>query len=166
MDRTTSVTITIVILLLALLGMYLGWRARQRRQSAIPAPKAVPADPGEIVFTAEALYAATTLAGEPLNRVAVRGLGFRGRATITVTTLGVVVGIAGTPEIFIPLDDLRSVERATWTIDRVVEEGGLVRLAWTLGDVEVDSSLRVTETPDPTALIGAIEGILAAKAAS
>lgn len=171
MDRTTSVTITVVILALALLGMYLGWLARKRRQSALPSPLAVPGEAGETLFSAETLYAATTLAGDPLNRVAVRGLGFRGRATVTVTTLGVILGIAGTPEVFIPTAALRSVQRATWTIDRVVEAGGLVCIAWTLGAgtaeaVDVDSYLRVTESTDPGPLLSALTGVLSAKAAS
>ncbi len=164
MDRTTSITITVVILLLALLGMYLGWRARRRRQSALPAPLPVPADPGTTLLSVETLYAATTLAGDPLNRVAVRGLGFRGRATVTVVSAGVILGIAGTPEIFIPPSAIRSVERATWTIDRVVEAGGLVCIAWTLGAGtpaarDVDSYFRVTESTDPLPLIRAIQGL-------
>jgi hypothetical protein len=165
MDRTTSLTITAVILLLALLGMFFGWRARRRRQSALPAPLPVPADVGAALFSVETLYAATTLAGEPLNRVAVRGLGFRGRATITVVATGVILGIAGTPEIFIPSSAIRSVERATWTIDRVVEAGGLVCIAWTLGGgtaeaQDIDSYFRVTESTDPVPLIRAIQGVL------
>ncbi len=165
MDRTTSVTITAVILLLAILGMYLGWRARRRRQSSLPAPHAVPPDIAAALFSVETLYAATTLAGEPLNRVAVRGLGFRGRATVTVVPSGVILGIAGTDEIYIPSEDIRAVERATWTIDRVVEAGGLVCIAWTLGAgspdaCDVDSYFRVTESTDPMPLVRAIQGIL------
>jgi hypothetical protein len=160
MDRTTSTTIVIVIIILALVGMVLGWRARQRRQASLPRPEAVPADLGTPLFSAETFYAATTIAGEPLNRVAVRGLGFRGRATVTVASGGIVLGIAGTPEVFIPVGAIRSVERATWTIDRVVEAGGLVVIAWTLGSTAVDSYLRVAEPADPTPLIDAISGIL------
>lgn len=165
MDRTASTTIVIAIIILALIGMYLGWRARGRRQSALPATAPVPSDPGLTVFSAEVFYVATTIAGEPLNRVAVRGLGFRGRATVTVTTRGVILGIAGTPEVFIAADSIRAVQRATWTIDRVVESGGLVLIAWTLrssetGDSDVDSYLRVAESAVQGPLIDAISGIL------
>ena len=166
MDRTTSTTIVVVIILLALAGMVLGWRARRRRQSAIGRPDAVPADPGATVVSVEAFYAATTLANEPLNRVAVRGLGFRGRATITVTTTGVILGIAGTPEIFVPSGALRAVERATFTIDRVVESGGLVVIAWTLpgsSPTDVDSFFRVTDPAEITPLIDAIAGLVPAE---
>lgn len=166
MDRTTSTTIVIAVIVLALLGMYLGWRARQKRQSALPAITAVPADAGAVRYSAETFYAATTIAGEPLNRVAVHGLGFRGRSTVTVTDLGVILGIAGVPEAFIPVSALRRVERATWTIDRVVENGGLVLIAWTLGETDVDSYLRVAESADPGPLIDAISSILSTETAS
>ncbi len=166
MDRTTSTTIVIAVILLALLGMYLGWRARQRRQSSLPEIATVPADAGAVRYSAETFYAATTIAGEPLNRVAVRGLGFRGRATVTVTDLGVILGIAGVPEAFIQISALRRVERATWTIDRVVENGGLVLIAWTLGETDIDSYLRLADSADPGPLIDAISGLLTSKASS
>jgi len=166
-DRTASTTIVVIVILLALAGMVLGWRSRRRRQSALGSPDAVPADPGATLLGVEAFYAATTIANEPLNRVAVRGLGFRGRATITVMTTGVILGIAGTPEVFIPSRSLRAVERATFTIDRVVETGGLVVIAWTLPGstaTDVDSFFRVTDTADLTPLIDAIAGLVPAEA--
>ncbi|MBK4346787.1 PH-like domain-containing protein [Lacisediminihabitans changchengi] len=167
MDRTTSTTIVVIVILLALVGMVLSWRARQRRHASLGVPDAVPANPGATLFSTESFYAATTLANEPLNRVAVRGLGFRGRATITVTTTGVILGIAGTPEAFIPSAALRAVERATFTIDRVVESGGLVVIAWTLHgttSTDVDSFFRVTDPADLTPLIDAITGLIPAEA--
>jgi hypothetical protein len=160
MDRTTSTTIVIALILLAFLGMLLGWRARKRRQSALQRPQPVPAV-GAAVFSAEVFYVATTLAGDPLNRVAVGGLGFRARATVEVVPEGVVLAIAGEPDAFLPKADLRGVQRATWTIDRVVEKGGLVLLAWTLGETDVDSYLRVVEPDDPAALITSISDLLA-----
>ena len=85
---------------------------------------------------------------------------------MTVTDLGVILGIAGVPEAFIPVSALRRVERATWTIDRVVENGGLVLIAWTLGETDVDSYLRVAESADPGPLIDAISGLLSTETAS
>ncbi len=162
MDRTLSTAIVIAVILLALAGMYFGWRARQKRQSTLPRPEPVPADAGSELVTSEVFYVATTVAGDPLNRIAVSGLGYRSRASVTVTEHGVVLAIAGEPEAFIPAAALRGVDRATWTIDRVVETGGLVRIAWSLGQTDVDSYLRVAEPADPTPLIDALESLLGA----
>ncbi|PRY70379.1 hypothetical protein B0I08_101514 [Glaciihabitans tibetensis] len=123
----------VVLLLLLLALMLFGWRARKRRQAGLGQPAPVPEDLGAIRGTFDGLYVATTLAGDPLNRVAVRGLGFRARARLTVAETGVVLALRGEPEVFIPAAALREVTRATWTIDRVVEPGGLVLVGWTLG---------------------------------
>lgn len=160
MDRSVSTTIVIALIALALLGMYLGWRARQKRQAALPRPLPVPAALGTAAFAGEVFYVATTVAGEPLNRIAIGGLGFRARALVEVHREGVVLAIPGQPDAWLPVGDIRAVERATWTIDRVVEKDGLVLLAWTLGESPVDSYLRVTPPADPNALVAAVTGIL------
>ncbi len=159
-DRTTSTTIVILVILLALVGMVIGWRGRQKRQSHLPRPDAVPSDTGAELFSGDAFYVATTLADDELNRVAVSGLGFRARATVTVTEAGVILSIAGTPEVFIARAALRTIDSATYTIDRVVEKGGLVRLSWSLGATPVDSYLRLTDPVDATVLINAVNPLL------
>ncbi len=159
MDRTASTTIVIAVILLAFVGMYLGWRARGRRQAALPRPAAVPANPGAELLEVEAFYVATTIAGEPLNRVAVSGLGFRGRATVRLVEGGLVLSIAGEPDAFVPVADLRDADRATWTIDRVVESDGLALVAWTLGGVAVDSYLRLVDPEDTARLIEAVRAL-------
>ena len=138
----------VVVFLLVLLGlMYLGWRARQRRQAGLAQPERVPEDIGDIHGVFDGFYVATTVAGEPLNRIAVRGLGYRSRARITVATSGIVLAIRGELDAFIPVSALREVTRATWTIDRVVEKGGLILVGWRLGatdnDTPVDSYFRL-----------------------
>jgi hypothetical protein len=142
----------IVIIALAILG----WNTRRRRQRAIPATEPLPADLGGLHGEFEGFYVSTTPEGQPLNRIAVRGLGFRARATIAVADAGVVLALPGNT-VFIPRGSLREVTRANYTIDRVVEPGGLVLVAWTLGGTTLDSYLRVEQTAQ---LVSAIEGLL------
>jgi hypothetical protein len=149
-----------VIIVLAIWG----WTARRRRQRNIPATKPLPADVGKLVGEFEGFYVSTTLDGQPLNRVAVRGLGFRARATIAVTETGVVLDLPGNT-VFIPRADIREVTRSNYTIDRVVEPGGLVLLAWTLGDTKLDSYLRVEQTTELVAAISTLVPTATGKAA-
>lgn len=170
MDRPALMAVVVAFLALLLLLMYLGWRARKRRQAFVPAPREVPSELGERLFTASLFYVATTVAGEPLNRIAVQGLGFRARADVTVADSGIVLEIPGQRAIFIPAAETRGVDRATWTIDRVVERDGLVLLAWLLvtpsvegGDAEVtsvDTYLRLDSSAAAVELITTIEQIL------
>ena len=160
-DRPFLAALVIAFLLLLLGLMYLGWRRRQRRQSGIPRPLPVPAEVGEPRLSLDAFYVATTVADDPLNRIAVGGLGFRGRAVVAVhddpsRERGVVLGIAGEPDAWLPVRHIDRVDRSTATIDRVVERGGLVRIGWRLGDNAVDTYLRVGDAASQSALLAAL----------
>lgn len=146
-----------IILVAALGGMFFGWRARQRRQAGIPSPKPVPVEVGAIRTTASGLYVATTRADEPLERIAVRGLGYRSRMVATVADRGVTLELTGVDPAFIPAADLRSAGRATWAIDTGVEPGGLVVVGWRLGDLDVDSYFRIDG--DAGSFVDAVAGV-------
>jgi len=144
----------IAALILVGVGLLIGlmarsWRARGRRQSDIPAPDRAPDDLSDPVVAVDAFYVATSRGGDPLDRVVVHGLGFRGRAIVSVHAEGVRLEIAGEPPVLIRASSLRGVDRATWTIDRVVERDGLVLVGWRLGDVDLDTYLRIPDDPAP-----------------
>lgn len=153
----------IAALILVGVGLLIGlmarsWRARGRRQSDIPAPDRAPDDLSDPVVVVDALYVATSRGGDPLDRVVVHGLGFRGRANVSVHAEGVRLEIAGESAVLIRASSVRGVDRATWTIDRVVERDGLVLVGWRLGDVDLDTYLRFTD--DPTPVVAAIRTLV------
>src|SRR5690606_8271410 len=116
-------------------------------------PHSLPDDLDAATLKASGFYVATTVADEPLNRIAVAGLGYRARASVAVHASGVSLAIPGQAPIFIPAADIRSVQKATWTIDRAVEQGGLILIRWVLGSEaadqrEVDSYLRLGDGSD------------------
>jgi len=146
-----GVTILIGVALLVLI--LVGWRRRARQHAGLPPLSVAPelaAD--DAVFAGK--YVATTVAGDPYDRIAADGLGFRGSARVVVDPAGLLIERTGEPEVWIPRDDLVGVDRATWTIDRVVEEDGLQLVRWRLGEREVDTYLRMDE---PRALDAAID---------
>lgn len=160
-------SVAIPIALIAL-GMVLGWRALRRRQSAVAGLAPLPAEPGAVLLTEDLLYVATTPAEQPYVRIAVKGLGFRARAVLTVAEAGIRVDLAGQPPGFLPATSLVGVGRATWTIDRVVGDDGLVFVRWTQTDatgavLALDSNFR---SADPDALVAAIEKIVPTPAPS
>jgi len=145
MDRLTPALIVMGVLVLAFALMLLGWRNRRRRQADIGRPRPLPEGISAPRILVPVLYVATTRAESPLDRIAVRGLGFRSRGEVGVHAEGVVLALRGEAPVLIPTVDVRGAVRATWTIDRVVEEGGLVMLAWSLEGTDLDSYLRVTD---------------------
>jgi hypothetical protein len=161
-DRPLAAAMVLGILGMLLGLMWLGWRSLKRRSSKIPAPDPIPAAAADEVLSRTGWYVATTHAGRPLERIAVRGLAFRAAASISVTTGGIELRLSGGTECFIPAGRLRLVERASWTIDRAVERGGLVVVGWRLGTVpddavDVDTYLRVD---DPGSLAEAIATLI------
>ena len=148
MDRPELMAIVIAFLLLLLALMVVGWQARKRRQSGVAKPAAPPEERGAVLGTFDGKYVATTAVGNKLDRIAVHGLGFRGFAAVEVTESGVLVQIDGADDFWIPRADLRAHSKATWTIDRVVEQDGLELLEWSLGDRLVESYFRFDDWMD------------------
>ena len=135
------VMIAVAVALLAVLGW--AWWRRSRRDSVLPAPYGeLPAD-AVVLAASDALYVATTRHGEPLERLAIRGLGFRSRVGVTISDAGLALDLTGQRRMVISRDRIRSVAQATVAIDRVVERDGLVRVSWRIDDTTiVDTYLR------------------------
>lgn len=135
-----------VIVVLAL-GAYLGWRYRRKQQRDVIAPRQPDASFAPEV-SAEVHYVATTAADDEYDRIVVHGLGLRTRANVAVGGSGIALHLPGRA-VFTPASDLIAIERATWTIDRAVEPGGLLRYQWRLGDREVATNIRVIGDDEP-----------------
>lgn len=148
MDKTTPTVIIVSIIVLAVAGMYFGWRARVRKNADLFAPESVPDTIGEEAAVSSGLYVATTLAAQPFERVASHGLGFRARTTVTIRGDGIAVAPKGRAPFFIPRASIVAVERATWAIDKAVEPGGLIVVTWRLGETELDSYFRIDNGPE------------------
>ena len=153
MDKVADTIIVVVLIAFVVIGMALGWRARLRRQASLGELAAPPAELGAVALEIDTDYVATTRADLPLERIAVAGLGFPGRATLTVAASGVVLEIDGGRAGFVPIGALRGAGTASWVIDRAVERDGLVFFRWVLGGTEVDSYLR---PDDPRRVLAAL----------
>jgi hypothetical protein len=140
------------VALLALAAV-LGILAKRRRQRDIEPPLPwIDAAPSLVV---DALYVATSRAGDPYQRIFAHGLGFRGRTQLAIDATGVQL-VADRREMRIPRDRIRGISRATWTIDRVVEPGGIIVIAHSLG-ADVDTYLRIIG--DDTAAFEALSAL-------
>lgn len=146
MTRLLPALIIAGVIVLALALMWWGWRGRQRRQASLAPLQPVPAEAGSTVLAISAFYVATTERDNPLERIAVGGLGYRARATVGVRERGIELAIPGQDALFIPFAEVESVFRARHTIDRAVERDGLVVLRYRIGDSVVDSYFRIVDS--------------------
>ena len=162
MDRSLPTLIIALVILGVFALMMYGWASRRRRQAGIAQPVPAPGNLGAASLDVTGWYVATTVVDAPLERIAVHGLGFRARATVSVHPEGVVLSVRGQHPILIAGSALRGVGRATWTIDRVVERDGLVLIGWMLGDTPVDSYLRLPDPGAAAALVAAVQALVLA----
>ncbi len=151
--------VVIVVLALAIVG----WRRRVRRDAPAGGGYPAPESATTVIASSEVLYVATTTAGEPLERLALPGLSYRGRGMVEVSSDGVQLRVTGEQPVFIPAASLAGVGASTVAIDRVVERDGLVRLGWTTsGGAAADSYFRVVDPAGRGRLTAAVEDIIPA----
>jgi len=161
MTREFAIGAMIVLAAVVLLAMLLAWRARVRRDSSLAAPLGVP-EHAEVLDRHEVLYVSTTRHDQPLERLALSPLAYRARGEAAVTDRGLALCLDGAPTVFIASDRLKDVDRATVTIDKVVEPGGLVRVAWNAADdTVVDSYIRIADG-DPKNFISELRRLVPA----
>lgn len=156
-----AVTIVLVVVALALVGMLAGWRRRARVQARLVPPAG--AVTGEPVLAVRGLMLATTFTGRPLDRVVAAGLGHRVQVAVAVTADGLRIERDGADPLALPAAALTGAGTATWTVDRSVEPGGLTVLGWTLEQdgepVPVESAFRLA-TADRDALVAAVRALV------
>ncbi|PDQ34213.1 MAG: hypothetical protein B5766_12235 [Candidatus Lumbricidophila eiseniae] len=129
MERWITIASAAALFVLLVWLMVGSWRRRTARDSALsgyPVPTSVP----DVTVEAEVLYVATTLAGKPLERLAITGLAFRAAAQLIVTEQGVLLRVTGASATWIPAERIVGISRASVAIDRAVEPDGLLGLEW------------------------------------
>jgi hypothetical protein len=143
MTREGALAVIVLVTLALVAVLVWAWWRRTRRDSGLEPPVGEAPAGATTLSTHEALYVATTRHDEPLERLAIRGLGFRSRADLTVTSAGVALDLTGQPRFFLPTERIVEVAQATVAIDRVVERDGLVRISWRVdADTVVDTYIR------------------------
>ena len=162
MSRPVAVALVVLGVLLVWGLMYVGWQARARRQSDLPAPPPPPpglADRAERDGV-EATYVSTTTAADWLDRVVAHGLGSRSTARVLVDGAGVLVARAGASDVFTPAAELAAVRRETVRAGKAVPGSGLLVWDWSLGDTLVSTAVHVRHDADRDALEAAISTLL------
>ena len=144
-DWLVPVALLFVVLGLAYLGMWFGWRRRSRRHDLpplVPAPAVADLPPAKLQGGAR--YFGTTVSGEWLDRVVAHGLGARSSARLNLSTEGLdVIRLAGSFRI--PTSALRGARHDQGIAGKVVPPHGVLVVTWQHGDLLLDTGFRLTD---------------------
>lgn len=158
LEYTIAVTAFAVIVLL---GMWLGWRARAKRDAGARLP-AAPLSGEVLAEFARISYVSTTFAGQPFERVAIPGLRYKGFADLVVRRDGVAFTVTGEPTVSLTAAQVLGTGTAQGRAGKAVERDGLTLVRWTLEDApggprEVESSFRLADPDAHRRLVAAID---------
>lgn len=156
MDKTIPTVIIVAVLVGVITLMWRSWRSRTKRDAGLASGHPRPAGEAAPLATARVNYVATTPRERPLERLAIRGLGFRARGELTVTGAGVDLVLPGEEAVFIPAEAIELVGPATWAIDRAVETDGLLLLGWRLHGADAGSTTDAGSATDDLADTGLV----------
>lgn len=160
MNATALATIMGVCALPILAGMWFAWRARLRRDRAVPTGQQAPV--GRVIAEIPRIsYISTTPAGAPFERIALPGLAYRGYAAVTVRTDGLTVTVTGEPSVHVAAADVIRTATARARVGKAVERDGLALLIWRSGDRELESGFRALTSADQHTFTTAIDQIAA-----
>ncbi|GGL86254.1 PH-like domain-containing protein [Nakamurella endophytica] len=162
MTRLVLVLALVVLIGLAYWGLAVGWRHRAARQSDVAAPPAPPPGlDGELVAPLTGLYVSTTRSGRWQDRLVVHTLGRRARATVRLFDGGVLVDRVGEDPVWVPAAALDAVGTAPGIAGKVMGmDDGVLVLTWRLGDLPVDTGIRVDDLDAQQDWIAAAQRLL------
>lgn len=171
--KTLAIVLLVALAIFLVLFVTLIGRRRlaQRTTTVVPVPPAPPGGgAGPVRFgPLEAVYVSTTLHGDWLARVGAHGLGDRSNALVSVHDGGVLVERAGSEDLWLPVDAIRSAGLAPGMAGKYVGADGLVVLAWAIPESDdvpaalVDTGLRTRRAQDRGGLVDAVRYLLAAQ---
>lgn len=143
MERLLLTLLVVAVFLLAVYGMWRGWRRKAREQSAQYGPfPPIPDELGPELAVTEGLYVATTASGRWQERIVTRGVGLRGKATLRRHERGIVVDRAPAASFLIPAESIVDIQTGQKMAGKVMGTDGLLVITWRLGDQLLDTGFR------------------------
>lgn len=152
MSQRDIVALACALIFLALIALAVSAiKRRAKKQSGLGALTALEVVSGATIAEASGSYVSTVFANKPLERLVSHGLLHRGKVDLVARADGIQVKRLGEASFAIPASAITDVARATATIDRGVEQSGLLAISWMLGETEVTTNFRLDAADDTQA---------------
>ena len=149
MSQRDIVALISLLLLVALIALAASaMKRRANKQSGLGALTALEDVSGATVAEVSGSYVSTVFANRPLERIVSHGLLHRGKVDLVLRADGIQVKRVGEASFALPAGAITHVARASATIDRGVEQSGLLAISWMLGETEVTTNFRLEAEDD------------------
>ena len=149
MNQRDIVALACVLIFLSLIALAVSAiKRRAKKQSGLGSLTALETVSGETTDEASGFYVSTVFANKPLERIVSHGLLHRGKVDLVLRSDGIQVKRLGEATFAISASAITDVARATATIDRGVEQSGLLAISWMLGETEVTTNFRLDASDD------------------
>jgi len=156
--RVELVALFVALFVVSLAAMWLGWRNRARRQSALPELASAPTELGvDVVAPLTGVYVGSTTSTRWQDRIVAHGLGETAESVARLTEAGVLIERQASPSIFIPDGELIDARLEPALAGKVVGRGGLLVLRWQHGSFCLDTGIRADDRTQYPAWIKAID---------
>lgn len=155
-QRTLLTLLMIAIIGLSFLGMRKGWRNRAKLELA-EVNKEKPENVSAISPSVDARFAGTTIAGKWLDRITGQGLGTPRSVTLQIFNEGIFVTDEGDFNLWIDKSAITSVDSKRGIAGDVVEKVGMLIFTWQLGELQLDSGIRVNRHADHELIVKALQ---------
>ena len=149
MSQRDIVALACALIFLALIALATSAiKRRAKKQSGLGTLTALETVSGVTTDQASGFYVSTVFANKPLERIVSHGLLHRGKVDLVLREDGIQVKRLGEASFAIAASAITDVARASATIDRGVEQSGLLAISWMLGETEVTTNFRLDAADD------------------
>lgn len=154
--RIGLVLLLAAIFVLALFGMRHGWRARGKREIA-QIETLIPPNCNSISAKVAARFSGTTTAGNWLDRITNQRLGTPRGVFIEIFKEGIFITDDSSFHLWIGQEHIQAISTGRGIAGDVVEKNGLLKITWQLGDLAVDTGVRVNRHSDHELIVNAVK---------
>ena len=107
-----------------------------------------------------ALYLATTPSTEPLVRINAYGLGARGNCQVLISSTALGFDRRGEASFEVERTQIVVIDEQQAALGKAVENRGIIRVVWNLGNHEVATYLRMANASDHRSFLEAVDDLV------
>jgi hypothetical protein len=154
--RTLLTLIMFAIIGLSFWGMRIGWRNRARREVAPPITE-LPIGIKQVTEPVAARFAGTTISGNWLDRITNFDLGTPRGIDLQIFEEGIYLSDQTNFKLWLAKNSITNIKTSRGIAGDVVEKDGMLIITWQLGELLVDSGIRVSRHADHELIVKALD---------